>query len=292
MYIKDLFSNKKTVFSFEIFPPKKNSPIETIYNTIEGLSDLNPDFISVTYGAGGSNKDRTAEIATLIKNQYNIEALAHLTCISSTKDEISSMLTSLKNNGINNILALRGDLPQDSSFEFPNPLHYQYAKDLIIEAKETGDFSIGAACYPEAHLECNDMQKDIQHLKEKISSGSDFLITQLFFDNDIFYRFMNDIGDIDIPISAGILPVLNRKQIEHITSLCRATLPKKFKRIIEKYEHNPDALREAGIAYATEQIIDLLSWGIEGIHLYTMNKPDVAKKIIGNISSIRQHITE
>lgn len=292
MYIKDLFSQKKPLISFEIFPPKKDSSIDTIYNTIESLVELQPDFISVTYGAGGTSKDRTVEIASLIKQQYNIEALAHLTCISSTKEDISSILCSLKNNNIDNILALRGDLPQDSSFEFPNPLHYQFAKDLILETAENNHFCIGGACYPEGHLECDDMEKDINYLKEKIDAGVDFLITQLFFDNEIFYRFMDLAGAVNIPITAGILPVLNGKQIERITSLCRATLPKKFKRIIEKYEHNPEALKEAGIAYATEQIIDLLSWGVDGIHLYTMNKPEVAKEIIGNIASIRRHVTE
>ena len=293
MQIKNIFSTKKPVISFEIFPPKKDSPIETIYKTIEGLKDLKPDFISVTYGAGGSTSNRTVEIASLIKHKYSLEALAHLTCIAATKQEIEGILNSLKDNGIENILALRGDLPQDPTFKFPDPLHYQYAKDLILHIRSQGNFSVGAACYPEGHLECDDLDKDLNHLKQKVDTGADFLITQLFFDNELFYNFMDRMlkARIDIPVTAGIMPVLNKKQIERITSLCKASLTKKFIRIMERYEHNPEALKEAGIAYATEQIIDLLSWGVDGIHIYTMNRPEVTRKIVENISTIRAVIS-
>jgi methylenetetrahydrofolate reductase (NADPH) len=293
MYIKDIFSGKKPVISFEIFPPKKDSPLETIYKTIEGLKDLKPDFISVTYGAGGSTTNRTVEIASLIKHQYGMEALAHLTCIAATKGEIEGILQRLKNNGIENILALRGDLPQDPDFKFPDPLHYQYAKDLILHIRSHGNFSVGAACYPEGHLECDDLAKDLSYLKQKVDTGVDFLITQLFFDNEIFYNFMDRMTktNINVPVTAGIMPVLNKKQIERITSLCKASLTKKFIRIMERYEHNPEALKEAGIAYATEQIIDLLSSGVDGIHIYTMNRPEVTRKIVENISTIRSVIT-
>lgn len=284
-----MFSKRKPVISFEIFPPKKEYPVETIYDTVEALKDLKPDFISVTYGAGGSNSNRTLEIASIIKNKYEVEVLAHLTCIASTKEQIENLLKSFKKQNITNILALRGDIPNDPNFEFPNPLHYEYARDLITHINQFGNFCVAAAAYPEGHIECNDFNLDITRLKEKIQAGTDFLITQLFFDNELFYNFKEKIAskNIDIPISAGIMPVINKKQIERITSLCGASLPKKFIRIMEKYEHNLEALKEAGIAYATEQIIDLLSWGVDGIHLYTMNRPQTTRKIIDNISTIR-----
>lgn len=294
MFINDIFSSKKPVISFEIFPPKKDSPIETIYNTLEGLRDTKPDYISVTYGAGGSTTTRTVEIASLIKKNYGIESLAHLTCITSTSEEIDNIITSLRDNGIKNILALRGDLPQDSEASFPTPLHFRYACDLISYIKSKGEFSIGGACYPEGHPDCESLEKDVLNLKNKVEAGVDFLITQLFFDNNKFYDFMDLLSKYNIskiPVSAGIMPVLNTKQIKHITALTSATMPKKFIRIMERYEHSPEALKEAGIAYATEQIIDLLSWGIDGIHVYTMNKPEVAKKITENISNIRECIT-
>jgi methylenetetrahydrofolate reductase (NADPH) len=289
MLIKDMFVKRKPVISLEVFPPKKEFPLETIYETVEALIDLKPDFISVTYGAGGSSRDRTLEISSLIKNKYGIETLAHLTCLAATKDEIQSTLNSLKKNNISNILALRGDFPTDPNFRFPDPLHYQYAKDLIGHIKDINSFSIGAAAYPEGHIECKDLDMDITYLKEKVKKGADFLITQLFFDNELFYNFREklSIQNIDIPISTGIMPVLHKNQINRIVSLCGADLPKKFVRILEKYEHNAEALKEAGIAYATEQIIDLLSFGVDGVHIYTMNRPQVTRKIIDNISTIR-----
>lgn len=293
MLIKKLFSDKKPVISFEIFPPKKDSPIEVIYQTLENLSDLKPDYISVTYGAGGSTTKRTLEIASLIKQKYEVESLAHLTCLTSTKSEIDGILEQLKTSDIHNVLALRGDFPQDPDFVFPDPLHYRYAKDLITHIKQSDSFCIGAACYPEGHPECDNLSNDILHLKEKVEAGADFLITQLFFDNDAFYRFMDEKekAGINVPVTAGIMPVLNKKQIERMATLCRAVLPKKFMRIMERYEDNPEALKEAGIAFATEQIIDLLSWGVDGIHLYTMNKPEVVRGIVNNISTIRDYIT-
>lgn len=292
MYIKELYAAKKPILSLEIFPPKKESPIEVIYDTIQGLQNLRPDFISVTYGAGGSSTKRTVEIASLLKNKYGIEALAHLTCIASTKEQVNTIVAELEQQGVENILALRGDLPDDPDFKFPDPLHFRYAQDLISHLKEHSPVCIGAACYPEGHTEAPSLAKDLQHLAEKVEAGADFLISQLFFDNELFYEFMDKLRatGVTVPVSAGIMPVLNRRQIERMTSLSGASLPKKFSRMMEKYEHNPEALKEAGIAYATEQIIDLLSWGVDGIHLYTMNKPDVARKIIGNISSIRNYL--
>lgn len=289
MYIKDIFSKKKPVISFEIFPPKKASSIETIYKTIDALAPLNPDYISVTYGAGGSTvNNKTVEIASIIKNKYNIEALAHLTCITSTKSDINNILKQLKKNNINNVLALRGDIPQDADFEFPNPLNFEHAVDLVNHIKNTEDFCIGGTCYPEGHIECKNIESDLLHLKSKIDAGTDFLISQLFFDNNFFYDFKSkaDKLGISVPIEAGIMPVINKKQIERIVSLCGTRIPEKFIKIMNRYENNPEALKDAGIAYATEQIIDLLSSGIDGIHIYTMNNPEVAKRIVQNISSI------
>ncbi|MCY6369602.1 methylenetetrahydrofolate reductase [NAD(P)H] [Clostridium ganghwense] len=289
MYIKDIFSKRKPVISFEIFPPRKASSIDTIYRTIDALAPLNPDYISVTYGAGGNTADnKTVEIASIIKNKYNIEALAHLTCITSTKSEIDNILEKFKKNNINNILALRGDIPQDSNFKFPNPLHFEHAVDLVKYIQKSNNFCIGGTCYPERHIECDSMEEDLINLKDKVNSGTNFLISQLFFDNNFFYNFKSktDKLNINIPIEAGIMPVINKKQIERIVSLCGSNIPEKFIKIIDRYENNPEALKDAGIAYATEQIIDLLSSGVEGIHIYTMNNPEVAKRIVRNISSI------
>ena len=295
MFIHNIFATKKrAVLSFEIFPPKKDSPIDTIFTTIDGLKDLNPDFISVTYGAGGSSKGKTIEIASLIKHKYGIESLAHLTCISSTKDEVEDILTTLKNNKIENVLALRGDLPQDKNFKFPTPLHYNYASDLVFQIQQKGNFSIGGACYPEGHIESDCIETDVYYIKRKVEAGVDFLITQLFFDNEHLYDYINKIrqAGINIPITAGIMPMLSKKQIERCLSFSKAALPKKFTRILEKYGHNSAALQEAGIIYATDQIIDLLSWGVDGIHLYSMNRPEVTKKIVENISDFRNLIQE
>jgi methylenetetrahydrofolate reductase (NADPH) len=288
MKIKELFKSKP-VISLEIFPPKPEAPIDTVLNTIDALSDLKPDFISVTYGAGGSSKAHTVKIADIIKNRYNIEALAHLTCIGSTKDDIEGILKQLKESNIENVLALRGDMPSEGSFTPSDCSQYKYANDLINHIKESGSFCIGAACYPEGHIECRDSIADLRHLKQKADCGADFLITQLFFDNNLFYSFLEklDILGISLPVSAGIMPVINKKQIERITNLCGATLPAKFRRILDKYGDNPEALKEAGTAYATEQIIDLLSYGASGIHLYTMNRPEIARKIVSPISNIR-----
>ncbi len=288
MKIKKLFENKKIVLSFEIFPPKKNYPIDTIYKTIEELSELSPDYISVTYGASGTSEShRTLEIASLIKNKYNIESLAHLTCINSSKDKIFNLLEELKNNNVENILALRGDLPIENK-NFPMPHQYKYAVDLIKHIKSFGHFSIGAACYPEGHIESKNIDNEIIYLKEKIDVGTDYLISQLFFENEHFYSFINKLekNNIKIPVQAGIMPVINKKQIEKIVFLSGAYLPEKFLKILNTYEDNPKALEDAGIAYACDQIVDLITSGVRGIHLYAMNRPKVIKRIISNISSI------
>lgn len=289
MKIKDIYATKRTVMSLEIFPPKLDSPVGTIFQTLDALSDLKPDFISVTYGAGGKAKDRTVEIASKIKSEYGIESLAHLTCIASTKEEIHSSLKEMKQQNIENVLALRGDIPEDPSFDFPTPLQYEYASDLVAEAKAGGDFSIGGACYPEGHIGAESKVQDIKYLKAKVDRGIDFLISQLFFDNELFFRFLEemDLAGIHVPVSAGIMPVLNKNQILRMTKLSGCSIPAKLHRILDRYENNPEALKEAGEAYAIEQIIDLMAYGVRGIHLYTMNKPDTARRIMGNIEHIR-----
>lgn len=292
MFIKDIFSSVKPVISFEIFPPKKDSPIETVFKTIEDLAHLHPDYMSVTYGAAGSSKGNTAEIAGVIKNIHSIESLAHLTCITSTKDEIDKILLDLSKNNISNIMALRGDVPQDMS----SPLypHFRFAKDLVSYIKKNYDFCVGGACYPEGHPECKDINKCTEYLNEKVSSGLDFLVTQLFLDNDYFYNFFDitqKLG-INIPITAGIMPIINGKQIERIVPLCGSNIPPKVRRILDKYQDNPEALTQAGIAYSIEQIIELLSWGVDGIHIYTMNKPEIAISIMDNLSHIRKALNK
>jgi len=289
MKIKQLLEEKKPTISFEVFPPKRDLDIEGIFETIKALKPLEPDFISVTYGAGGTSKDTTIEIASRIKREYDIETIAHLTCVTSTTQEVNETLAELKERGIENILALRGDIPQGlEASELPND--FKYASDLVKHIQSTGDFSIGGACYPEGHLDATSFDEDIWNLKRKTSLGLDFLITQLFFDNELFYKFADKCKShgIDVPIIAGILPVLSKSQILRIQQLSGCTLPKKFLRIINRYEHDPEALKEAGTAYAIEQIIDLLSWGVDGVHIYTMNKPDTAAQITNAIKSIRE----
>lgn len=285
MNIDHLFQTKKVVFSFEVFPPKKSSSIQTIYDTLDNLADLNPDFISVTYGAGGNIADRsTLEIAATIKNKHHIEPVAHLTCLNSTKEQIHSVLDELHANGIENILALRGDRNPD----IPPATDFRYASELIREVKSYGDFAISAACYPEGHPEAESFDSDLIHLKEKVEAGATHLVSQLFFDNKDFYQFIyraREIG-ITVPIEAGIMPVVNRKQIERMVSLCGASLPKKFVRMMHKYGNDDIAIRDAGIAYAVEQIVDLISNNVQGIHLYTMNNPYIARRISENVASL------
>lgn len=282
MKLSDLFNKEKTVVSFEIFPPKQTITLETIFKTTEGLQTLKPDFISITYGAGGSAPDRTIETADKIKNTYGVEALAHLTCINSHKDDIEDMLNQLQAHKISNILAMRGDYPLNKNSTKIKLDSYQYAKDLIAHIKSHHDFCIAAAAYPEGHLECPDLTIDTLHLKEKVDSGTDFLITQIFFDNRVLYDFLNRIRQVDItiPVCAGIMPLLNSRQVARIYSLCGASIPKPLQRMIEKYENSPADFEKAGIEYACSQITDLVANKVDGIHLYTMNKLDQSKTII------------
>lgn len=279
MKLDELFNNDKQVMSFEIFPPKKDASIETIYDTLHDLHDLKPDFISVTYGAGGreAGNSKTCEIAKIIKDKYNITPVAHLTCVNSTKEEVARELENLKRNGIENVLALRGDIVPD----IPRKNDFKYASELVAFIKENGDFHISGACYPEVHGDAKDMVTDIANLKNKVDAGVTHLMSQLFFDNTKFYDFYEKtkIAGINVPIEAGIMPVTNKKQIERMVSMCGASLPQKFVKVIQKYGDSPEALRDAGIAYAIDQIVDLVSNGVDGIHLYTMNNPYIAKKI-------------
>lgn len=285
MKITKLFEKKKPTISFEVFPPNEIYSLDEVFEVIDELSKLKPDFISVTYGAGGSTRSRTVEIASKIKNQNHIEALAHLTCLGASKNEIENILNELKKNNIENILALRGDFPKDGSLIKHGD--FIHASDLVTYLKDR-DFAIGGAFYPEGHQDTNDLL-DLFNLKIKVDSGTNFLISQIFFDNEEFYEFREKLNklNINIPLVAGIMPVTNAKQIRKITSLCGCTIPEKLRKILDRYENNPKALKEAGIAYATEQIIDLMTSGIDGIHIYTMNKVEMAKKIMDSIINIR-----
>lgn len=288
MLIRDIIANKKLSISFEVFPPKKDMPLDGVFKTIEELKNLNPDFISVTYGAGGSSKGRTIEIASAIKNKYGIETVAHLTGITSTKEEIKDVLDELKNNSIENVLALRGDIPND--FQINDNLDYKHSKDLIRDISERKDFSIAAAAYPEGHVEWRDLEDNIRYLKEKVDCGAEVLITQLFFDNNNFYEFREKLYkyNINVPVITGIMPVIDKKIIERIGMLSGAFIPQKLKNILDKYEGSSEALFEAGMAYTTEQISDLIVNGVQGIHIYAMNKPFVVKRIVENIKEIRR----
>jgi methylenetetrahydrofolate reductase (NADPH) len=284
MKTAELFEHK-TVFSLEVFPPKPDTDESVIYDTLNELSGISPDFISVTYGAGGGqNGCKTIQIASDIKERYGVESVAHLPCIDLTKAQAVEILDSLQAHGIENVLALRGDRRGD----LPATGDFRHASDLISFIKERYDFNIIAACYPEVHPESVSAVDDLKWLRHKVDCGADHLITQLFLDNKYFMDFSEKarIAGVDIPIEAGIMPVTNKRQIERMVKLCGVQLPKKFVRVLEKYEHNETALRDAGIAYAIDQITDLIAEGVDGIHLYTMNNPYVAQMIFSAVESL------
>ncbi len=285
MKINGLFAGKP-VISFEIFPPKPDFPLDTVFATLEELKGLNPAFISVTYGAGGSSSARSIEIVDKVKNHYGMETVAHLTCVGATPDTIDIVLDRLQALGVENILALRGDPPAGDSDFVPPANGFAFAKDLVRHVKGRGCFSIAAAAYPEGHLECRDLDRDVEYLRQKVEQGVDLLVTQLFFDNVLFYTFLEKIRGkgIACPVSAGIMPVLNASQIKRITSLCGAGIPAKLQRLMEKYGSVPADMEKAGIEYASEQIADLLAHKVDGVHLYTMNKARQTKEIMGNIA--------
>lgn len=286
MKISEILKKDKISVSFELFPPKADAEFEPVMTAADKIAKLNPDFMSVTYGAGGGTSSNTVKIASHIQNELGITALAHLTCASSTKEDVEKMLLNIKENNIENILALRGDIPTNASFPLPN--QYKYANELVEHIKSKGDFCIGAACYPDGHVECEHKDDDIANLKLKVDSGCDFLTTQMFFDNNVLYNFLYRIRDngINVPVIAGIMPVTNGTQIKRIVEMSGTTLPTRFKTIVDKFGHTPKAMKQVGIAYATEQIIDLIANGIKAIHIYSMNKPEIATGIMENLSEI------
>lgn len=283
MKIKDILAKGEPTLSFEVFPPKTEDKFESVEKAALEIARLKPAFMSVTYGAGGGTSQYTVDIATAVKAQ-DVTPLAHLTCVSSTREKVHSVLDELKTHGIENVLALRGDIPKDGKVE----KDYRYASELIAEIKSAGDFCIGAACYPEGHVESANKTVDIQHLKEKVEAGCDFVTTQMFFDNNILYNYLYRIREqgITVPVIAGIMPVTNVSQINRICSMSGTYLPARFKAIVDRFGDNPAAMKQAGIAYATEQIIDLIANHVNGIHIYSMNKPDVAAQIQASLSEI------
>lgn len=285
MKIADLYGKNKTVLSFEIFPPKKDSELKNIDATLEILCELKPDFISVTFGAGGSsNCNRTIELAKKIKYEYKVEPVVHLTCLSYDKGEIDSFSEILKEEGIENILALRGD----RNPELPEKSDFSHASDLIAYLKRTEDFCIAGACYPECHPESENRVSEMRNLKKKVDAGAQVLLSQLFFDNEQFYRFEEDcrIAGIEVPVIPGIMPVINAAQIKRMVTMCGASFPNRFQKIIHKFEGKKEALFDAGMSYALSQIIELLTNNVQGIHLYTMNNPVVAGSICEGIKNI------
>lgn len=284
MKIIDILNAKRATLSFEVFPPKTSDKYETVRAAVDGIAALKPDFMSVTYGAGGGTSDYTVSIARHIKEQFGVTSLAHLSCISSNKTDVKSKFKELKSLGIENILALRGDLPKD----FAGNLDYSYASELVAEIREEGGFCVGGACYPEGHPESPTLFSDIENLKRKVDAGCDFLTTQMFFDNDVFYNFLSKVREagIYVPIIAGIMPVTNAKSIKRIVGLSGGSLPTRFRRIVERFGDDDRAMTQAGIVYASEQIIDLYANGVRGVHVYSMNKPEVAAAIKANLSYI------
>lgn len=284
MKISDLLKLEKRLLSFEVFPPKTTGNFETVKSATEQIAELHPSFMSVTYGAGGSTDQYTTMIASNIIKNYGVTSIAHLTCVSTDKEKIESKLTELKKNGIENILALRGDIPANGV----RCKDFTYANELVEFIKQKSDFCIGGACYPDSHVESKNQQTDILYLKKKVDAGCDFLTTQMFFDNNVLYNYLYKIREagITVPVIAGIMPVTNANQINRICSISGTYLPARFKRMADKFGDNPSAMLQAGVAYATEQIIDLYANGIKAVHVYSMNKPEVARNIQTNLSEI------
>lgn len=285
MKISEIYKKGKRSLSFEIFPPKKDSELKNIDETLEVLCELKPDFISVTFGAGGSsNCNRTIELAKKIKYEYQVEPVVHLTCLSYSKPEIDEFSEVLKKEGIQNVLALRGDKNPD----IQEKEDFKHASDLMEYLRQKESFCIAGACYPECHPESENRVSEMKYLRKKVESGAEVLLSQLFFDNHCFFRFVEDcrIAGIEVPVIPGIMPVINAAQIKRMVTMCGASFPERFQKIIHRYEDNKDALFDAGMSYALSQIIDLLVNDIEGIHLYTMNNPVVARKICEGIRNI------
>ena len=289
MKIIDLLNQNKPSLSFEVFPPKSETTFESVKSATEEIAKLRPAFMSVTYGAGGGTSQYTLDIAKNIKSLYGVPTLAHLTCVSSTRDTVKQKIDEIKAAGIQNIMALRGDIPDALKDSDRTTWDYKYAIDLIYELKSANqDFCIGAACYPEIHPESATQKDDIKRLKEKVDAGVDFLTTQMFFDNNLLYNFLYKIREagITVPVIPGVMPITNANQVERSIKLSGSFMPQRFKSLVDKFGYNPNAMKQAGIAYATDQIIDLYANGITNVHVYSMNKPDVAAKIQANLSDI------
>ncbi len=285
MRLDTLWKEGGVTLSFEVFPPKKDGDFGSVGSAVEQIAQLKPDFMSVTYGAGGGTSDYTAQIAEIVQRQ-GVPALAHLTCVSSDRARIQQELEKLQRAGIENILALRGDYPED--YDPAAPRDYRYAASLVEEIRGFGGFTIGAACYPEGHVECHSQGEDLVHLKEKVDRGVDFLTTQMFFDNSALYSFLyraRALG-ITVPVLAGVMPVTNAAQIQRILRLSGTTLPYRFRMILDKFRERPDAMKQAGVVYAAEQIVDLVANGVQGVHVYVMNKPDVAGALSENLAKV------
>ena len=292
MKINELL-NKRPTLSFEIFPPKNNeNDITSIYATIDELAKLNPDFISVTYGANGSTSKNTCKIASTIKNKYGIESVAHLTCMNNTKDEIKEILEELKENGIENVLSLRGDYPKDS--DGINHGDFKYASELneFIEENFPNDFCLSGGCYPETHYEAKNFEEDLLNLKKKVDAGAKYPVTQIFYDNQYYYRLVREARKIGItvPILAGIMPITNAKSLIRTTKMCGCTIPYQLSTMIEAHYDNPEAMKEIGINYAAQQIIDLITNGVDGIHIYTMNRAETAQRVFESIPAVLKEL--
>lgn len=288
MKLVDKFKQKKTVISVEVFPPRAEVPIETALETLGSFAELNLDFMSVTYGAGGSLKGRTVEIASKIKNTYGIECMSHFTSVGHSIEEVNAVLKELKDNNIENILALRGDAPVNQpDFDFSKNV-FQYATEVVAHAKASTDFCVAAAAYPEGHIDAKKIKTDLIHLKDKVDKGVDFLVTQLFFDNRTFYCFMDLIASMGItcPVTAGVMPIFKADQVKRIASLCGASMPGKLIVMLDKYHDNPEDLAKAGIEYASNQVRDLVENGVDGVHLLTMNRPKATREIMTNAGLI------
>nr|WP_297172525.1 methylenetetrahydrofolate reductase [NAD(P)H] [uncultured Agathobaculum sp.] len=286
MKISSIFDTNNVTLSFEVFPPKTSSTYETVAQATQEIAALRPDFMSVTYGAGGGTSEHTVHIASDLQKKYDVTVLTHLTCVSSTREHVAKMLGTFQQQGIENVLALRGDIPPGGA----SANDYRYASELVRDIKSQGDFCIGGACYPEGHTEAASKTEDIMHLKEKVEAGCEFLTTQMFFDNNILYNFLYRIREkgITVPVVAGIMPVTNVTQIKRITSMSGTYLPERFKAIVDRFGGNPAAMKQAGVIYATEQIIDLIANGVNHIHVYSMNRPEVAAGIQTSLSEILQ----
>lgn len=288
MKITDILSKEQMSLSFEVFPPKLESSFDSVKAATEEIAKLSPAFMSVTYGAGGGTSEYTLQVAKNINDNFGVPMLAHLTCVSSDKALVAKRIENMKSAGITNVMALRGDIPAGMQNADRSTWDYKHAVDLIYELREKGDFCIGAACYPEVHPESANQREDIKHLKEKIDAGAEFLTTQMVFDNNLFFNFLYKIREVGItvPVLPGIMPITNANQVDRAIKLSGAFMPQRFRAMVDKFGKDPAAMKQAGIAYATDQIIDLYANGITNVHVYSMNKPDIAAGIQNNLSAI------